>query len=610
MAITIPRYDGAQVKSIGISTPKAQGVASPLVGLGQSIQKVEENIWKSNAIDTEIANKQKQQEVKRLSFEFSTTMSDQEQQSKFGTSGNNNIEGQEPTSFEGFFALKGTEAEEFKGAYLEDFKTKIFEAIPKNLDPETKLGFEKMAQERINSVTNSYNERALSQQIFATKAASGAMQASIMRDISLYAFDDKRFDEEIGKLKLVIRTDVEDNFGNDENSALVLKSRLEKDVSDAYSKRLAAMAETDPKKALAFLVNNSGGEKSPFNGDAIGQYKPKLEKLVAYEDGTTTAEIIFNRNMPNTMNKSIDVESMRKELKASGLTDEAKTVAEKRIEERSRELKADRAERVSGYIDNLWQRIDDKGLNETTALKSIDTADLPGDTRVQLKKQVESHFRPPVDTEARFLKYMGEMENLAELQEKINSGEIRVQSLKDGLRYAGDIGRGNVAKLVSYGKNYEKALASPAMAPGQFDLVVEELKQSGVKDIPKKGTPEYKAMQATLLDEMVTKQTATGKILDDVGVKNEFRRIITTKVPVNTATTLFGKRLWGGVDEKRQWEIENKGAVDITGLLRASLKREPTREEIATAKAAYEKKSSRRELKTRAVFGPSVDGGY
>lgn len=373
--------------------------------------------------------------------------------------------------------------------------------------------------------------------------------------------------------------------------------------------RLESLMASQPAEAKRLL------EKGHFNnylsGKSLDKLRPEIDKFLNYENGRAAGDEVFNNNIPKTMNDPINVDAMRKQIPAT-LNESAKAIAEKRIEEKARELNAARTEKVNSYIDNLWQRVDDKQLGLTSALKDVDTADLPGDTRVKLKKQVEHYFKPPKDPEEMLLKKIGQMEKLADLQEKISNGELRVQSLKDGLRYAGDIGRENVSKLVSFGKNYEKALATPALAPGQFDVVIEELRNSGVKDIPKKGTPEYKAMQATLLDELVTKQVNVGRILDDVGVKKEFRSVLTTKVPVNSRKfTWWGSPVsdyFGGMTtvEKKQWEIQNPDAVDVVGFLRAELKREPTASEIATAKSSYQKKTTRRDTKVRANIG----GGY
>lgn len=367
--------------------------------------------------------------------------------------------------------------------------------------------------------------------------------------------------------------------------------------------RLESLMTNNPAEAKRLL--ESGYFNQYLSGKSLDRLRPEIDKFLNYENGRAAGDEVFNNNIPRTMNDPINVDAMRKQI-PSTLNESAKAIAEKRIEEKAKELHAARTEKVNLYVDNLWQRIDDKQLGLTSALKDVDTADLPGDTRVKLKKQVEHYFKPPKDPEAVLLKKIGQMEKLADLQEKISNGELRVQSLKDGLRYAGDIGRENVGKLVSFGKNYEKALATPALAPGQFDVVIEELRNSGVKDIPKKGKPEYKAMQATLLDELVTRQTATGKVLDDAGVKSEFRRILTTKIPVNAKQTFLGIPLYSTTDEKRQWEIQNPQAVDIKGLLRSSLKREPTDAEVKAAESAYLKKSTRRDTKVRA----SIGGGY
>lgn len=389
------------------------------------------------------------------------------------------------------------------------------------------------------------------------------------------------------------------------NSKTLSSEEMENKIISGQSaiakSHLTSLMERNPSEAKTLL--ESGYYNRFLDGKTQEAIAPTVDKFLAYENGTTMGNEIFEKHLPQTMNDPIDVASMREEVRKSGLKDDAKLIAEKRVEERAKELNAARKEKVDVFTDNLWQRIDDGQLRETTALKAVDTADIPGTERVRLKKQVESYFKPPADPEAKMMQYFSQMEKLAELQEKINNGDLRVKSLKDGLKHVGDIGKSNVVKLVSYGSNYEKALATPALAPGQFDTVIDELRRSGAENMPKKGSAEYKAMQATILDEVVTVQTKTGKILDDEGLKKQIRKVVNTKLPVSMSTSFLGIPFYSSTEEKRLWEVQNPDAIDIKGMLKSRLKREPTQAEVQEAKEALSRKTTRRDAKTRAPFG-------
>ncbi len=273
MAITIPRYDGAQVKSIGIQAPRAQGVASPLVGLGQSLQQAGQQMG-------EFGREQQQQEIQTKAYDFRVKLDEQENAIKFGEPGDDGAEG--------FLKIEGSESMQYKDTYLEDFKTKAFEAIPKDVPERVKAQFEKIAQERYNSVTNEFNRHAITQERKANDAATGAMEASILRNISSNPYDDDRFQLELATLKHVVDQDVTKKYGEGNAEATAIrKSRLELAVNDAYSKRLNRILLDDPAKGKQFLDDNTGtGTLTP---ETVDHYTQVLKPLVANQDGINKA---------------------------------------------------------------------------------------------------------------------------------------------------------------------------------------------------------------------------------------------------------------------------------------------------------------------------------
>ena len=271
-AITIPRYDGAQVKSIGIQAPRAQGVASPLVALGQNINKVGE-------VAGNFAQDMQQQELQTKAYDFRVALDEQENAIKFGDPGDEGAEG--------FLKIQGAESMQYKDTYLDDFKTKAFEAIPKDVPDHVKVQFEKMASERYNSVSNEFNRHAIAQESKANDAATGAMEASIMRNISQNPYDDNRFQLELATLKHVVDQDVTKKYGQGEESTAIRKSRLELAVNDAYSKRLNRILLDDPAKGKQFLDDNTGtGTLTP---ETVDHYTQVLKPLVANQDGINKA---------------------------------------------------------------------------------------------------------------------------------------------------------------------------------------------------------------------------------------------------------------------------------------------------------------------------------
>lgn len=273
MAITIPRYDGAQVKSIGIQAPRAQGTPNMFGALGQGIQRAGE-------VASVIAGDMQKEELQTKAYDFRVTLDDHENSIKFGEPGDDGAEG--------FLKIEGSESMQYKDTYLEDFKTKAFEAIPKDVPERVRSQFEKIAQERYNSVSNEFNRHAITQERKANDAATGAMEASILRNISQNPYDDDRFQLELATLKHVVDQDVTKKYGEGNAEATAIrKSRLELAVNDAYSKRLNRILLDDPAKGKQFLDDNTGvGTLTP---ESVDHYKKILEPLVANQDGINAA---------------------------------------------------------------------------------------------------------------------------------------------------------------------------------------------------------------------------------------------------------------------------------------------------------------------------------
>ena len=273
MAITIPRYDGAQVKSVGIQAPRAQGTPNMFGALGQGIQRAGE-------VASVIAGDMQKEELQTKAYDFRVKLDAQENAIKFGEPGDDGAEG--------FLKIEGSESMQYKDTYLDDFKTKAFEAIPKDVPDHVRVQFEKMASERYNSVSNEFNRHSIAQESKANDAATGAMEASIMRNISQNPYDDNRFQLELATLKHVVDQDVTKKYGeNNEEATAIRKSRLELAVNDAYSKRLNRILLDDPAKGKQFLDDNTGvGTLTP---GAVDHYRELLKPLVANQDGINKA---------------------------------------------------------------------------------------------------------------------------------------------------------------------------------------------------------------------------------------------------------------------------------------------------------------------------------
>jgi len=272
--ITIPRYDEQQVKSVAISTPRAQGAsaASFGAGLGAGLERAAQ-------VGAVIAGDMQKQELQTKAYEYRITLDDHENAIKFGDPGEDGSEG--------FLNIQGAESMQFKEAYLEDYKTKAMEGIPKDIPDNMRVQFEKMAMERYNSLSNEFNRHAIAQESKANDAATGAMQASILRNIGSNAYDDNRFQLELGTLKHVVSEGITKKYGESEEANQIRKSALELAVNDAYSKRLNQILLDDPAKGKQFLDDNTGN--NTLTPETVAHYQGIIKPLVANQDGINKA---------------------------------------------------------------------------------------------------------------------------------------------------------------------------------------------------------------------------------------------------------------------------------------------------------------------------------
>lgn len=281
--IMIPRYDAPQVQTTVVNGPRAQGAPAAAFGAGLGA-----GLSHLGDVGLTISADMQKEEVQRKAYGLSTTLSDLEQELKYGTPGNNNIEEEEPTSFEGFLSIEGSEALTLKDGYLQDFKERATQAIPQDVPEAVKTQMEKMVNERYYAISTEFNRHAIAQESKATDAATGAMEASVLRNISLNPYDDNRFQLELGTLKHVVDQDVTRKYGeNNPEATAIRKSRLELAVNDAYSKRINRILLDDPAKGKQFLDDNTGN--GTFTPETVDHYTAILKPLVANQDGINKA---------------------------------------------------------------------------------------------------------------------------------------------------------------------------------------------------------------------------------------------------------------------------------------------------------------------------------
>lgn len=297
MAITIPRYDESRVKTVPMEIGgRAQGMTAAAFGsaIGEGLQQVSKEMEKSIA-----------EENKRTAYNHAVELDGLETRLRFGDPDTQADGTPTDSPSEGFLNIKGSEAKQYKDTYLVDFKEKAASLIPKDVNPALREQLMRINESRFNALTADFSRHTMTQEEMANQAAAGAMQASILRNIGNYAFDDNRFSQEIEKLKHVIESDVIKDMGEDNPEAsAVLESRLGKDISDAYSRRMDRLLLANPGKAKEFLEKNI--DNGTFDADAVKKYLGALGPAVAFENGLGTANRLIDTYPNETVGQLLD----------------------------------------------------------------------------------------------------------------------------------------------------------------------------------------------------------------------------------------------------------------------------------------------------------------
>lgn len=587
--MVVPRLEGPTVQNAAVSTPQAQASGADAFGAG-----IGKGLSTMGNVGLEIA-KQEQEKA-------DAAIGDRAKGEALSLYNRLSVEAQAVTG-RGVDPGYTEDGEEQAGApglteqYLAEFKEKLPE-ITKGMNSRQLAKFQPFITDHVSGLERTLLTHEISQRETYQKAQSAAT-AKLQVDQLVQAPDEKTFAAGVARL--------DETLGHIFQGDVLEEKR--KELLDGVQKQRVVNAITrgDTKGARSIF------EVAGFNpkSEEYADLKHRLDGAEAADLGESFVAGIWKQPTNNASVTDLPkmYQALDEAVQKGTLSREAGRIAEAELSQRVTRYEQARSVALHTFTSDVWQGIDDKKLNLKQALAKVDAAAMPGDQRVQLKKSIEIYFKPPpADPEAKMMQKLEQDSALADLMLKINNGEVRIKTLKDAQAYTGLVGRANVTRLAGYAQKYEGALANPNLTGRQFDQVIDELRGAGV-DLPekKKGSkanPAYLAMQATMLDEIVSKQTKTGKILDDEGVKQEFRRMATEKLPVNSRQTFAGIPLWQTTDQKRAWEVQNPAAVDIAGLLETKLKRKPTAAEVAAATAAYNRKNpSRQVVKARTRFG-------
>lgn len=588
--MVVPRYEQSTVQNAAVAIPQAQapGADSFGAGLGQGLSR-------AGNVGLEIAK---------------------DMQDKADVAAIDNAKGQILTAYNRIsteaqvvtgrgvdpgFDEDGKEQPGAPGLteqYMGEFQEQL-EQTTKGLTPRQMEKFKPFLTEHTSGLERALLTHEITQREAYQKAASTAT-AKMQTDQLVEAPDEKSFAAGVTRL--------DETLGHLFQGEVLEQKRKEL-IDGAQKQRVVNAITSGDVKGARTIFDGAGFDPK---SEEYADLKHRLDGAEADDLGTSFVAGIWQQPMNNAPVANVVelYQGIESAVKNGQLTKEAAKIAEAELSQRITRYEHERTAALQAFNSDVWQGIDDGKLNLRSALAKVDAAAMPGDDRVQLKKAIERYFKPPADPEAKLMEKLGQDSALADLMLKINNGEMRVKTLKEAQAYTSLVGRGNVGKLFSYGQQYETALASPHLTGQQFDQVVEELRGAGVADIPAKkrgsaNNPVYLAMQASILDQIVSKQVKTGKMLDDQGVKQEFRRILTEKVPVNARQTFMGIPLWKTTDQKRSWEVQNPGAVDVAGILRQKLRREPRQAEIDAATAALRKPSPGR----RTISATTRSGG-
>jgi len=346
------------------------------------------------------------------------------------------------------------------------------------------------------------------------------------------------------------------------------------------------------------------------NGPTGSDLTHMLNSAEATEKGTQFVSSIWRQPATNAPVTNLEemYSSIDKAVKDKKLTPEAARVAEAELSQKITRHNQQTEINLHLIKSDIWQGVNDGSINLKSALAKVDAAAMPGDDRIRMKRAVELHFKPPRDPAAILEQKMAQAGAMADIQEKMINGEVRIQNLKDAMAYVPDIGLANASKLYQFGQKYEKALANPQIAPEQIAIAVGELAQAGVNLPPEKvngkANPEYLAMKGYVLDALVNEQVTKGVPLTGSDANKAIKRIMSDRQPVFMKGGWFHLPNSIRVEEKPAWQVKNPESIDVKGLLTKKLGREPTQKEIEEGQAKLVMPArTRKALQFGARFG-------
>ena len=598
----IPRYEDSQVKMTPVAVPQAQ--AAPAGSFGEGIAKGLGDVANAGVAyvthENLLAKQEKEKQDKAVADKAETALIGQFDKNILEAL---QVTGRAVTPDHDEDGQPQPGAPDLVTQYSADFKEQRAE-IEKNLTEDQKKLFAHTAdRHEIGLLKKLMEHQVVQTEAWQTEQHAG-LAATISKSLEAVTAPDLPV-EDLNRLydqTQLIFGKISEERGIKEYDRIV--ETIEKNrVENAIKRDDAATARSIYDSAVK-------NERIDSTGNVGSDLVHRLNSAEATEKGVSYIDSIWKKPENNAPipNPEELYSGIKEAEKSTALTKAAAHIAKVELFDRITRHNQQSATKLHILKSDVWQKIDDKEYNLKQALSAVDTAAMPGDERVQMKKQIENYFKPPKDPYALMEQRLSQDSALADMMDKINKGELRVEDLKDAQGYTSTLGRENVNKLYKYGQGYEKALASPQLTPEQFSVAVADLRSAGIELPPEKidgkVNPRFLAMRGYVIDTLVNEQVKKGTVLNSTEANKRIKELVSQELPVRMQGGWFTKPSTVYIEKKKPWEVQNPTAVDTASILRERLKREPTAAEIQQGQAEYLKPSaSRKALLTGSQFG-------
>ena len=277
-------------------------------------------------------------------------------------------------------------AEEARTKFINDYEATLGNERQKKI---FRAYVEKDTPQFLMTVNSHEQKEGQKVKITSADAAIESIKGNLALMSSLPDLDENLYNDQLSKLKekVQIRGAFE-GFGPESE---VVKNLMTGVVSEVTAGRVKSLIDQDRDEEAVAYFEQTQGDLTPKQ---LATLLPVVEKVKQLTTAKTSAQAIWEKFRPQSLNDGMDLDAMRAEVQSGEGSEDAKELTEKRVEQLAADYSQQKRQQQEGGANRIYGLAIKHGKGYPEVTKAIHASeDLDNDAKRNLLSWADSHFR-------------------------------------------------------------------------------------------------------------------------------------------------------------------------------------------------------------------------